>query len=865
MSRGRLLAQALLIAVACVLAFHNTFANSFHYDDGHAIVDNASIRSLAGVPRLFTDPGTFSAVPEARMYRPLLLTSYALNYAVGGYRVAEYHVGNLGLHLLCAWLVWGLGRLLLQDAAAALAAGLVFAVHPLACEPVNYISARSASLAALFVLAGVCVVVVLARRGETLRRVAVLAAAYGAGLLSKETAVALPALAVLCLALQGRDDGGQTPRPLARVPRALAALAAVSVLYLWGTHALIGRSLAHAPRPWGAHLLTQTKAGAFYLWKAAMPVGLSVEPAFRVASGPTEAAVAAAAGLLVSLALVLWRGRRHRRVALPVLAASWFAVGLAPTALVPLNVLVNENRLYLPLAGLALAAGWLFRAAGRRRALVLGVLAACLAGLCVERNAVWRTDETLWADAAARGPMMPRPQVNLGQALLEQGRYEESIAASQRALALDPDLALAHYNLATAYLSLHHLDTAEAYYRRALELRPDLVQAHVNLGNALLEQGQPAQAAACYRRALELQPHASLSHNLGTAYLAMDRPDSAAACFRQALALDPGMREAHVGLLRACLELRDWPGAAAAAQGALARFPDDAGLLRLAGDAAAGADHEREALELYGRAGLDQAQAGALLARRALERGDVAGARARAEQAVAAGPACGSAYGVLGEALCAQGDAAGGLEALRQAARLDPADDRPLVSIGRVYLEHGQWDEAMAALGRAADLAPEQAQVQALLGQACWQAGRADEAVAAYRRALELDPGHAAAAHNLGYVLAQQGHARESEALYRRALASDPGLVEALYNLGFLELEQRRYGEAAEAFERVSVQQPRRAAAYLNLASARLGLGDTQGAAAALQAFLSLAAPDDPLRARARQQLRDIRRVAASR
>ncbi|MEW6755690.1 MAG: tetratricopeptide repeat protein [Candidatus Latescibacterota bacterium] len=850
--------HAVLIVAAGALTFHNTFGNSFHYDDGHTVVDNPHVRSLAGVPRLFLDAGTFSAVPEARMYRPLVQASYAVNHALGGADVAGYHALNLALHLLNALLVWVLAGLLLGDEAASLAAGLLFAVHPLACEPVNYISARSASLATFFVLAGVWAVLGLVRRGPTPGRLGLLAGAYAAGLLSKEIAVALPGLALLCLGLGRHGDAAHAAvRPLP-ARSALVVLGGLTLLYLAGTHALIGRSLQQAPRGLGPHLLTQAKAGVFYLWKAAMPVGLSVEPAFRVAAGPAEAAVASSALLLGSLGFLLWWGRRH--CGLLVLAAGWFLLGLLPTFLVPLNVLVNENRLYLPLTGLALAAAGLFATSRRGRGLAVGLLAATLGLLSVQRNAVWRSDETLWADAVAKGPGMPRPHVNLGQALLAQGRAEEAIAASLGALELDPGLALAHYNLGTAHLGLGHAETAVAYYRRALELRPDLVQAHVNLGNAYLEQGRPADAVACYRRALERQPHPSLHHNLGSAYLTWGRPDSAAACFRRALALDPGRREAHAGLVRACLEQRAWADAAASARSALGRWPGDAGLLRLAGEAAAGLGRQAEALDFYRRAGVDAAQAWAQLAQTSLLRGELAQARAQAEQAVAARPASAAAQLALGEALCAQGAVAAGLEALRQAARLEPGRSGPYAAIGRVWLEHGQWDEAMAALERAAELAPQQAQMHALLGQARWQAGRAWEAEAAYRRALALDAGHAGAAHNLGYILAQRGQAQEAEDLYRRALERDPELTEALYNLGFLELEQGRYAEAAAVFAQVRARQPERAAVYLNLASAQRGLGDLEGAAASLQAFLALVPATDPLRDDALRQLHQTRR-----
>ena len=105
-----------LILVLATLTYHNTFDNSFHFDDSHSIVDNPHIRSLENIPRFFVDPTAFSVMPQGAMYRPLLLVSYALNYAVSGYEILSYHVFNLLLHVVNAGLVYLLALRLLRCA-----------------------------------------------------------------------------------------------------------------------------------------------------------------------------------------------------------------------------------------------------------------------------------------------------------------------------------------------------------------------------------------------------------------------------------------------------------------------------------------------------------------------------------------------------------------------------------------------------------------------------------------------------------------------------------------------------------------------------------------------------------------------------
>ena len=94
-----------LVLVCALLSYHNVLWHSFHYDDEHSILENPHVRSLANVPRFFVDPGAFSGMPEARMYRPLLLATYAANYALGGYAPMGWHAVNLLLHLVNAGLL----------------------------------------------------------------------------------------------------------------------------------------------------------------------------------------------------------------------------------------------------------------------------------------------------------------------------------------------------------------------------------------------------------------------------------------------------------------------------------------------------------------------------------------------------------------------------------------------------------------------------------------------------------------------------------------------------------------------------------------------------------------------------------------
>ena len=526
---------ALSLAVVVGLAYANSLAGGFHYDDVHSLVSNPSIRDLSQVPRYFRDPTAFSADPDKAMYRPLVVVSYAVNYALGGDRPYGYHVLNLGLHLAAVLLVWQVALALGATPAGALAAGLLFGLHPLATEPVNYVSSRSESLAAVGLLAAFRSGLA-AGRGAT----AISWVCFAAALLAKEVAIVFPVL----LFLHDRWQSGRPFRWQRHAP--YWAIAAAYLLVLLATR-FVAQSWAAAPRSLWDQAWTQSKAMVYYLALLAMPVHLNVEHQFRVASAPFEPAVAAALLLLGSLA---WLATRLRGPA-PRFWVAWSVVVLLPASAAPLNVLVNEHRLYLVLVALAVGLSLAWPALARRRGVVLGLglaLAVC-AGQVWQRNQVWEDEMSLWQDAVRQSPLMPRPRLQLGNALLAAGDREGARGQYEVALRLDPDHRPARTNLANLLLEAGRrdpqgraaeLERAVSEYRHVLRLDPGYREALNNLGAALVALGRPAEAAVAYQEAVTRYPNFADGYaNLGLLAAGQGDYAQAVSWSRRAVALAP--------------------------------------------------------------------------------------------------------------------------------------------------------------------------------------------------------------------------------------------------------------------------------------------------------------------------------------
>jgi tetratricopeptide (TPR) repeat protein len=569
---------ALLVSLAVLVTFANIFGNSWHYDDLHSITENPHLQSLREPLRFLTDPTLFSRDADKAMFRPLLLFSFALNYSWSELGTWSWHVVNLGLHLGCTLALWQILGLLGRGPGVALFGALIFGLHPLATEPVNYISSRSESLSAVFVLCSFWFHLRAGRKTSTWHWRAASVLAFTLGVMTKSIAITTP---VLLLAHDGLRYGW---RPSLH-PRKWAPYAVVGVGYLAIVGAHVSRAVvSDAVRgPW-EQLVTQAKAGPYYAKLLSFPIGLNVHHQFF--AGGTWTVVSLSLLAVASLVFVSIR-RAPRDVTFGLI---WIAVVLAPTFIVPLHVLVNDHRLYLPLAGVAIALTQIVttqlvttmqhRRLGAMALLLLIVLSVSTR----QRSAVWENEYTLWSDAAAKSPtpLVPVAYVHLGNYAKSAGHLDEAEAFFRRALEIAPDHVAARNNLGITLQRLGRLKESVSIYRRITEEEPHVVEAWYNLGKAQQQlstvmasagnQGEALEAIlsarSAYRRAadrvmgkggrgkIDSRGPASTHHrhvilnNLGTTYERTGRVDSASVYYQQALALSPYFADARNNLTR---------------------------------------------------------------------------------------------------------------------------------------------------------------------------------------------------------------------------------------------------------------------------------------------------------------------------
>jgi protein O-mannosyl-transferase len=743
-SRRTLALMGVLIAVAAIAAYANSFAVPFLFDDTPSILQNQTIRHLAALGTVLSPPTKGGATTSGR---PLLNLSLAINYALSGRYVWSYHALNLLVHLLAGLTLFGLVRRTLErlrlPAAGGLACAiaLLWTIHPLQAESVTYIVQRAESLAGLFYLLTLYCFVRYAGDEEAApsssakaaadkeagRRawavLSVLACFFG--MATKETMVTAPVIVFLYDRTFVSGTFGAAWRRHGRLYLGLAATWILLAWFVLGTGGNRGGSIGFGVGvPWWKYALSQFRAIVTYLRLSVWPHPLIFDYGTEWAQNAADVVpYALIVGCLV--AGTLWALRRR-----PVLGflGCWFFIILAPTSsIVPgIRQTTAEHRMYLPLAAvLALLVVGVARAAGRLRSarlargLLLAVAAAAAGGLTLARNHDYRSERAIWTDTVAQQPANGYAHYNLGVVLLQESGPVDAIREFRAAIRIEPRYVEAHNNLGIALLDAGRIEEAIAEYQEALRLRPGFAQAHNNLGNAFAQSGRLADGIAELREALRLQPdYPDAELNLGIALQQVGQMAEAIGRYQRALRLQPDYADAHDDLGNALL--------------ASGRVP--------------------EAMEQF-------------------------------HQALRLDASDPEAHNSLGNALAESGRLPEAIAQYRAALQRRPAYPEARRNLGDALAEAGQVAEAIDQYRAAIRLRPAYAQAHESLANAFVRSGRAGEAVPEYEEALRLNPADPEAHNNLGGALAQLGRLPEAGRQFEAALRLKPDYADARRNL----------------------------------------------------------------------------------
>jgi tetratricopeptide (TPR) repeat protein len=281
------------------------------------------------------------------------------------------------------------------------------------------------------------------------------------------------------------------------------------------------------------YLITQFAVIATYLRLLILPINQNLDYDYPIYSSLAQARPLL--GLLLHLALIgvaiyAWRkagkGQRakgegkskadhspftihHSLVAFGIF---WFYLTLSvESGIIPIKDVIFEHRVYLPSAGIALAAvtGLVLLSRWLSSKLLFSLMAILLVGLAaatIKRNMVWQSPIAVWEDIVAKSPNKLRPYYNLGCEYAKNDDMASAIKYFQQSIKIKETQPECHNNLGSAYIRTERMDEALYHIQRALELNPSYSMAYFNLGLVYAYKGQSKDAVNSIEKAIELDP-----------------------------------------------------------------------------------------------------------------------------------------------------------------------------------------------------------------------------------------------------------------------------------------------------------------------------------------------------------------------
>src|SRR5437763_8219129 len=471
-----------ILVVILLAAYSDHFQNSFHFDDAHAIVNNAAIQSLKNIPRFFTDARTFSSLPSNQSYRPLVSTLLAINYQLGGGNPFWFHLSIFALFLALIFLIAVVIQRLLDSLSPspvnrfiALVAAALYGLHPANADTVNYIIASAEIISALGIVGSFAVYFAFPKARKYF--LYVLPAALT--ILAKPPAAIFAVLFAIYRLLFRQETREPRRRTIAEIaaPSLICAVMLLSVQHMTPQSWISGARSAHN------YLITQPYVALLYFKSFFWPHDLSADYDLDPLSSTNDPRFWAALLfiiLLVTMSILCARLTCTRAIGFGLL---WFVIALLPTSLFPLAEVMNDHRTFLPYIGLVIAmagAAALLAARLDRQPSWMKIAATCavVLFLCAngyatfQRNKVWKTEETLWHDVAIKSPGNGRGLMNYGNALMARGDYAGALDYFRRAEPLTPHYSVLMINIAIAEDATKQRARAEQHFKEALRLAP---------------------------------------------------------------------------------------------------------------------------------------------------------------------------------------------------------------------------------------------------------------------------------------------------------------------------------------------------------------------------------------------------------
>ena len=518
-----------ILVVAVFVMYGNSINYEFTIDDNIFYLKHSSVqKGLSGIPETFVYGSLekYNGMQGLQPYRPVTLTSFALQKQLFNNDPAKSHLINVLLYGLLVLLLFNL-LLKLLPASHPVVCGIIvllFAAHPVHTEVVSSVKSQDELLAALFSLLALSYAVSLVKQEKFSLKYCILSfTCFGLALLSKEGAFAM--ILIFPLAFRLLLSQSLKRSILYSLPYLGAGLLFLLTRHLvldgqvQNYHNTVLENVLYSATGFAQITATKMEILFHYLRLSFIPWPLSWDYSYNQVPVVNWSSWTAWLSLLLYTGMLVYAILKIKKKPVISFGIFFYLVMLVPTA----NIFflngstVSERFLFLPSLGLILVmvyalAGFVkfdmvsYMGLGTNKFnLISGLVILCFIGFTISRSNDWQSNFSIYKAGVEQAPNSSRTNAALGN------EYNK--------------LALKETNPKQRDI---YFKTALKYLKNSLVILPSNRDALYSTGVLYGQMGDPANAKEAYRNTISYYPdHRSALNNLGTVFLEENKFDSA--------------------------------------------------------------------------------------------------------------------------------------------------------------------------------------------------------------------------------------------------------------------------------------------------------------------------------------------------
>lgn len=454
-----------VILAVTLISYFNSLFNGFVWDDNGVLLKDSAIIN-------FTISDLLFSLNSGIEFVPLHSLTLAIDYFFWGFNPLGFHLTNILIYIsIITALYFAIINIPINNLdkrKVALWTSMIFALHPIHSEPVNFISNRCHILACLFVLlSSYWFIKWLTRPLHNNLALSVLF--FILSLLSKQSAVAFPVLVLAVLVLYKNRNISLTQRITAALSFILIDIVAVvfHIKNAVNSSTAVTENLISNSNGLLNKTIKTINIWSFYIHKYIFPSGLTVDYDDRyLQSGINIGSVLSFFLFIIVMTFALYNLKRNILITTGII---WYSIMLLPAMnFFNTSPVVADRYALIPSIGLSLVIGYVifklneFYPFSKYVAMVLVLI---LTTITIYRNFDWKSDYTLFKAAVEQNKYALR--TNYADALLQQNRSAEAFATLKEGMELTGSWHY-YYYLGNFYAEKGNYQEAVKYYKLSL-------------------------------------------------------------------------------------------------------------------------------------------------------------------------------------------------------------------------------------------------------------------------------------------------------------------------------------------------------------------------------------------------------------